>query len=310
MNAPNEALMRAPMQAPATAAEPNDVPVAAALGPAGFYEGRGRNGVLLIHGITGAPVEMRYLARNLARQGFTVACPQLAGHCETLQAVKKTDWHDWYESVERGFEFLSERCDHVFVTGLCMGALLAMQLAADKKARVSGLATLSAAFVYDGWNVWHFGRRFLLPLALYTPLKHFWSYHEPPPYGIKDERMRSLIEAMYSGREVLRADQAGYSEFPGVTIAETYRLMRATKRRLGAVASPTLVVHSTEDDMASANNAHYIAKRLGSRHVETYLVDDCYHVLTIDRRRDEIGARMGRFFRDAVSRRATPVTES
>jgi len=38
-------------------------------------------------------------------------------------------------------------------------------------------------------------QRFLLPLAIYTPIRYLWSYHEPPPYGIKDDRIRNMIAA-------------------------------------------------------------------------------------------------------------------
>ena len=290
--------------APLVAVAGNDEDVSTSLGPYGTYQRRGSHGVVLIHGITGAPVEMRYLARSLGRRGFTVACPQLAGHCETLRSLKATGWRDWYRSVERAFEFLARRCDQVFVSGLSMGALLALQLAAEKKARVAGVATLSATFFYDGWNVPRIRQRLVLPLVLHSPLKYLLSYHEPSPYGIKDERIRSLIEAMYSGREALRADQAGYSEFPALTIAETFRLIRTVKRGLGGIVSPTLIAHATEDDMASVRNARYLAARLGSREVETYLVDDSYHVLTLDKRRDDVADRVGHFFSECLARNA------
>ena len=40
----------------------------------------GRVGVLLIHGLGGTPVELRFIAQGLARAGYTVYCCQLAGH--------------------------------------------------------------------------------------------------------------------------------------------------------------------------------------------------------------------------------------
>ena len=42
-----------------------------------------KNGVLLIHGLTGTPNEMRILANGLHKAGFTVYAIQLAGHCGT-----------------------------------------------------------------------------------------------------------------------------------------------------------------------------------------------------------------------------------
>ena len=91
-------------------------------------------------------------------------------------------------------------------------------------------------------------------------------------------------------------EKYGYSEFPGITIHETFRLIRAVKRDLHRVAAPLLIVHSTEDDMASLENARFLAARVASRSVETFFVDDTYHVLTLDKRKDEIAERIARFF--------------
>jgi carboxylesterase len=81
-----------------------------------------------------------------------------------------------------------------------------------------------------------------------------------------------------------------------VTIRETFRLIRSTKRDLARIVTPLLVVHSTEDDMASLENAKYLAARVSSRHVETFYVDDTYHVLTLDKRRDDVADQVTEFF--------------
>jgi carboxylesterase len=266
-------------------------------GPYDIFEKRGKAGVLLSHGITGAPTEMKPLVRRLAAAGFTVACPQLSGHCSTLKELKKTRWTDWYSSLESSLKSLREQCETVFVSGLSMGALLALKLAADHPDTVDGVATLSATFFYDGWNVPRFRQRYLLPLALHSPLRYFWSYHEPPPYGIKDERIRNIIAAVYAGDEAKMPEKYGYSEFPGVTIRETFRLIKAVRRDLARIVAPLLIVHATEDDMASPANARFLASRVASSEVETFFVDDGYHVLTLDRRKDDVAERLVSFFR-------------
>jgi carboxylesterase len=267
-----------------------------ALGRHGIFEKRGRQGVLLVHGITGSPNEMKPLVRKLASHGFTVACPQLAGHCSTLKELKATRWTDWYASLVTSLDFLSDECDVVYVSGLSMGALLALKLAADYPDRVQAVATLSATFFYDGWNVPRFKQRFLMPLAIYTPLRYFLSYREPAPYGIKDERLRNLIAAVYAGNSANLPEKYGYSEFPGVTILETTRLIREVKQKLASMVTPLLIVHSTEDDMASLENAKYLAAQVSSRKVESFYVDDTYHVLTLDKRRDDVANRVAEFF--------------
>ena len=56
----------------------------------------GQVGVLLLHGLCGTPAEMRFVAMGLARAGYTVHCPQLAGH----GSENGGRWQDWYLSAE------------------------------------------------------------------------------------------------------------------------------------------------------------------------------------------------------------------
>ena len=79
-----------------------------------FFEG-GRSGVLLIHGLTGTPMEMKLLGKGLNRAGFTVHGMQLAGHCGDVEDLLATGWHDWYASVEKAADALREKVDHLFV---------------------------------------------------------------------------------------------------------------------------------------------------------------------------------------------------
>jgi carboxylesterase len=272
----------------------------ALLGPIGFIERKGKVGVLLIHGLTGTPTEMKQFGKVIARQGFTVACPEMAGHCSTIEALTKTKWLDWYKSIEVAFDALKEECEHVFIAGLSMGALIALLVAAKRKNQVAGVILLSTTFFYDGWNVSKFKRKVLLPIVLYSPLKYFLQWEETAPYGIKDERTRALVHAILENRDNQAADKIGYFQTPATVILESVRMIKATKKSLKEVVSPTLIVHSTEDDMASLKNAHYTQANIASKTVETFFVDDTYHVLTLDRRKDDVAKRTARFCKEQV----------
>ncbi|HUW53116.1 MAG TPA: alpha/beta fold hydrolase, partial [Rhodanobacter sp.] len=108
-----------------------------------FFEG-GRSGVLLIHGLTGTPMEMRLLGKGLNRAGFTVHGMQLAGHCGNADDLLGTGWRDWYASVEKAADEMLDKVDHLFVGGLSMGALLALKLAAEQPERVAGVGVYGA----------------------------------------------------------------------------------------------------------------------------------------------------------------------
>ena len=52
----------------------------------------GSRGVLLIHGITGSPSEMKLLGEFLAEQGFSVLGVRLCGHGTSAGELKNTNW--------------------------------------------------------------------------------------------------------------------------------------------------------------------------------------------------------------------------
>ncbi|OIQ81855.1 thermostable monoacylglycerol lipase [mine drainage metagenome] len=276
------------------------------LGNTGYYDGDGEDAVLLIHGLTGTPAEMKPIAKRLVQQGFSVMCPALAGHCGSVGDLRKSRWQDWYGGVAEAFEALKARHANVYVAGLSMGALIALLLAREKGARVAGIGLLSTTFFYDGWNMPRLKRKLFLPIVLHSPLRYFMHWDELPPYGIKCERTRAMVHAVLQNRDALATESVGIFRTSGVTIYESTRLIKAAKRALPHVHVPTLIVHSTEDDTASLKNAHFVAKKIASGNIETFFVDDTYHVLTLDKRRNDVAHRMAVFFKKCTAHQAVP----
>lgn len=246
-----------------------------------FYEG-GPTGFLLIHGLSGTPVELRYIANGLARAGHTVHCPQLAGHCGTLDQLRQSTWTDWYASVETALDSLARRCEHVFVGGLSMGAILALRLAALHPAKVHGCMLYAPTLWLDGWGVPWYSR--LFSIVQQKSVANLVWFSERSPYGIKDPRLRAIIaEAIHSGDPA----SAGFLRIPGGCMMELRHLVRLVRRDLASIVQPTLILHPRHDDRASLRNAAYLGRNLGGR-VETVVLEDSYHVITLDRQRDVV----------------------
>ena len=261
-----------------------------------FRFGNGRAAVLLIHGLTGTPVEMRAVGRGLAAQGFSVYGMQLAGHCGSESDLLSTSWPDWYRGVEEAWRDISLRHDHVFVAGLSMGALMAMHLAAQHPGKIRGLGLYSATLIYDGWAIPKLS--FLLPLFLRTPMGERYRFIENFPYGIKNERLRQVIHAsMVSGH----SDSAGNLGMLGRSLRELRRLIGIVKQEMPSIRTPALVLQARDDDVTSPKNAEYIARHLAGPVSVEYL-DDCYHMITIDQQRDEVIRLSADFFRRCLSR--------
>lgn len=244
-----------------------------------FHEG-GRTGFLLIHGLSGTPGELRYVSNGLAREGHTVSCPQLAGHCLSIEDLRRSTRRDWEASVQAALDRLSERCDHIFVGGLSMGAILALRIAHQNPDKIRGTLLYSPTVWLDGWGVPWYARFFSLVRDKFSA--DFVSFEERSPYGIKDQRLRALIaEALHSGDP----SKAGFIKIPGGPMLELRWLVNEVRSKLAAIKQPALILHPRDDDRASLRNLSYLQKHLGGR-VEAVVLEDSYHVITLDRQRE------------------------
>ncbi|AZD37823.1 putative esterase [Pseudomonas chlororaphis subsp. aurantiaca] len=266
-------------------------------GDAGFILGNGEVAVLLIHGLTGTPTELRRVAVGLAQAGCTVYVPTLAGHCGNNADLQATGWQDWYEGVRRTFVGIRQRHRQVFVGGLSMGAVMSMYLASEHPGQVSGLLMYSTTLKYDGWSINKLA--FLTPLLMRIPFGvHICSFEEKPPYGIKNKRLRAVVERQMKAGE---SSSAGLLTMEGVTVRELHRMNAVVKKRMPSITTPALVLHSIEDDITSRWNADYVERKLGGPVVKV-LLDNCYHMITVDlqyRRVVELSA-------DFIERQAGP----
>jgi carboxylesterase len=249
----------------------------------------GRLGVLLIHGLGGTPTELRFLANSVARAGHTVLCCQLAGHCGTPEELRRSTWREWYASVEAAHDKLKENCDTIVAGGLSMGGILALHLAQRRPAEVQGLLLYAPTLKLDGWSMpWHTR---LLHYIRPTPIRLEIDLPEREPYGLKDERIRALVlSSMQSGD----SSEAGIFSTPVRSFANMNVLISVVKRELGKVRQPALIVHPRDDDIASLKNAQYLQTHLGGL-VDTLVLDDSYHMVTLDQQRHTVVERTTNF---------------
>jgi len=262
-----------------------------------YFLNGNRNGVLLIHGLTGTPNEMRIIAKGLNQAGFTVYAMQLAGHCGDEADLCRTTWQDWYQSVQQAADFLKQHVDHLFVAGLSMGALLSLKLAADYPQLVKGVGVYGVTFTYDGWSMPFWAKQLFFLLTFLKKLHLFQktSFIEKPPYGLKDERIRATVAAsMFSGDSAA----AGLAGNPFPALAEMQWLAKKVRQQLPQVIAPCLIMHSGHDDIANINtNARLVEKNV-SGPTRFVVLDDSYHLITIDRQRREVINESVQFFQN------------
>ena len=212
-------------------------------------------GVLVAHGFTGSPRSMRPWAEHLAGAGYTVRLPRLPGHGTTWQELNRTRWQDWYATVDTSFRELHERCETVFVAGLSMGGTLVTRLAQDHGPRVAGLVLVNPAFKVEDV------RLKALPL------------------------LQALVPSVAAiGNDIKKPgqDEGAYARTPLKALWSQTHLWAEVVRDLPEVTQPVLLMHSAEDHVVPASSSQLFLSRISSTDVTEVLLENSYHVATLD----------------------------
>lgn len=269
-----------------------------------FLKGE-KGAVLLVHGITGTPSEMRYLGRAINKAGYAVLCNTLPHHCDTLNELKKVRWQEIVETSIADFNFLKKEHNKVFIAGLSMGALIAIHLAYLFPEKVSGIVGLAPTLFYDGWAI-HKGKA-LLPLVWRIPfLRNSINIREGYPYGLKDEFWRNKISKSYSSTTKSNQFSSdvvlfGSPFFPLACLYQHQLFVKIIKKEIPSVKTPIMLIHAKDDDMTSPKNAEYILQNIAATEKSLLLLEDSYHMITIDQEKDKVAQAAIGFLNRLVS---------
>ena len=210
---------------------------------------------VLCHGMTGMPGSLYGWGRSLADAGLTVRIPRLPGHGTSWKDANRTTWQDWYGELERSFDDVRSRCERVFVMGLSMGGTLTLRLAEQRGTDVSGVVVVNPSLFTTRKDAK------LLPFVrLFVP-----SF---PPVG-NDIKKPGVTEPAYDRLPVKAAYQLAL-------------LWKLTNADLAKVTQPLLVLTSRDDHVVEPANSTRLMEQAGSTDKRQVMLEDSYHVATMD----------------------------
>lgn len=224
--------------------------------PSPFFLPGGPVGLLLIHGFTGSPPEMRLVGEYAHQRGYTVLAPLLPGHGTTVDDANKWRWSDWVECTSGALADLEGRCERVLVAGLSLGALLTLYLAAHHPELAGAIAYSPAVMFADP-------RLNLLPVLKYLIRQ--------APKGKGHAVDPALKSRLWS-----------YDIWPTIALHETVRFARQVKRALPQVKCPSLVLYSTADRDIHPDAARFTYEHIGAEDKELVTLHNCGHCITVD----------------------------
>ncbi len=217
---------------------------------------KGDNGicVILVHGWTSTPYEMRVLGEQLHREGFAVDAPLLSGHGICPNALENVMWKQWVDDVERAYERVKKQYKKVYIGGMSMGGNLALHVASHKS-DVDGVILMSTP--YD--------MRFeKIGICTARITSKFTKY--------KKKYYPRVLQARPSITQLI-----SYQQYPISSAFEAYKAIKGSLRHLENITQPVFIVQPERDHIVSYNSIHKFYKRLGSEKKEKRYVKKASH---------------------------------
>jgi carboxylesterase len=230
-----------------------------------YFKGTNGKGIILIHGWTSTPYEVRRLGKFLNEKGYTVFGPLLRGHGTRPEDLEKIKWEDWVEDLEKAYLELKKEVLKVYVGGTSTGACLTTLLAQRRK-EIAGIVLMAMPFKIKLEKL----------LILIAHLIKNWKPYNykiyPPTFGVSTTITRLIAYQKYSVKSAL----------------ETFALVKNTRENLGKVTQPCFLIQSRSDHVVSRKSLEEIYRRIGSETKSKKYIKMAYHTFISDIKNEHI----------------------
>lgn len=236
-------------------------------GEAYYLPGSADQCVVLVHGYTGTPGELRLLGAYLNKLGLSVIGVRLPGHGTNIDDLEHTTFADWYEEVLRNVAKARTMARKVSLVGSSMGAAVVLKVAATTQLYKS--VVMSA------------------PLETYN--KHYqyakW-FHFIHPVEKKKPRKFDVPAQYY----------ASYDEFPLLPLSSAFKEINKMQTNcLPKITCPLLIMQSTVEKHVKPESAQIIYDHVASTDKEIVWYHHSGHLLALDGERQDVYQRIGAF---------------
>ncbi|MCX6765510.1 MAG: alpha/beta fold hydrolase [Candidatus Moranbacteria bacterium] len=230
-----------------------------------YFEGINGKAVLLIHGWSSVPYEVRRLGKYLNENGYTASGPMLRGHGTVPKDLENVKWADWLEDVEKSYLELRNKFDKVYVGGTSIGANLAIFLA-SRHPEISGLVLMATPYKLRIEKISLFFAKILRKFRRYN--KKFY----PPTFGVSTTLTRII----------------SYQTYPVDSALETFNLVKASREKIPLVTQPCFLLQSSSDHIVSRNNMDSIYNKIASKIKKKQYIHRAYHTFISDIKNEHV----------------------
>lgn len=229
------------------------------------FPGTNGRAVLLIHGWTTTPYELRRLGKYLNEKGYTVFAPLLTGHGKAPKDLENVVWEKWMEDVEMAYSELRGKYDRIYAVGTSLGASLVSVLA-GKKPEISGIVLLAMPYAVRMEKFASFCARIVSLFRKYN--KKYY----PPSFGSSSTVTREI----------------SYQIYPIKSAFEVYRLIKFTRKNISKIKQPCFIMQSEIDHIVAKKSLENIYDKISSKVKEKKYIPEAYHTFISDIKKEHI----------------------
>jgi len=237
-----------------------------------------KTAVLLCHGYKSAPKEVEALARFLNGFGLKVYASRLKGHGTAPVNIRDTSWHEWYDSMQRGYAALHNISARIVVIGFSTGGLLGLVSAAKKNSNSKKLFSIIAinsalklrdirAKMVPGINIWN---EMLEKLHIE---KGRFEFVDDVPENPNINYSRNYLKG----------------------VEQLEKLMSVCDKELFKITVPSLVMQGKNDNVVNPESGKIIYDKINSEIKILSELDFSNHVIINSERKEEVFEEIRKF---------------
>jgi carboxylesterase len=230
-----------------------------------YFPGTNGRAVLLIHGWTTTPYELRRLGQYLNEKGYAVSAPLLTGHGTKPQDLENVKWEKWLEDVDLAYAELKKNHEKVYVIGTSLGASLSSILAGNNP-EISGLVLMAMPYAVRMEKFASFCARIL------SLFKKYSKKYYPPSFGSKATVTRRI----------------SYQIYPIKSAFEVYGLIKFSRKNLHKINQPCFIMQSSIDHIVAKGSLEKIYNKISSVVKKKKYIEKAYHTFISDTRNENV----------------------
>lgn len=229
------------------------------------FEGENGRAVLLVHGWSTTPYEVRRLGAYLNENGYTACGPMLSGHGTVPKDLEGMSWQVWFEDVEKAYLELKKTHSHVYIAGTSIGASLAILLA-EKHGDISGLVLMATPYKLRMEKIVE------LAVKIFGKFFQYRKKFYPPTFG-KSTAITRLIS---------------YQSYPLSSVLQAAEVVRAARKNLEKIIQPCLLLQSSSDHIVSRGSMEDLYAKISSKKKNKIYIKRAYHTFISDIKNEHV----------------------